>query len=101
MGQKALLELPFKIKLDDVVRPVKLPQNCQNIEKFELVYAAGNGRTIFNERISDLRLRQATFVVLSHNQCNYFLGKDVPSVESLICAISKNGQYTGAGDSGK
>lgn len=96
-----MLELPFKIKLDDVVRPAKLPQNCQNIEKSELVYSAGNGRTIFNARIRDLRLRQATFEVLSHDECDYMLGRDVPSVESLICAISRNGQIMAAGDSGK
>lgn len=89
------------IQFTGSIRPAKLPENCNDIDPSEIVFAAGSGRTVHTVRSTDNRLRHGFLKVVSKKQCENYVNDDSLNLESIFCANSLDGHEVSGGDSGK
>lgn len=95
-----LIELPEPIELSPSIQPVPLPRTCDQVAQYELVYAAGNGRTNYKKPATDRTLRYGVSEVMPNDECAAKI-KDHEDPNAIIYAYSIDGRDVGSGDSGR
>lgn len=95
-----LIELATPVQFTKSIQPAVLPQNCDEIDPFELAYAAGNGRTEENKRPTEQKLRHSFFMTMMRQECESKIGSEIPNSVSIICAEPIEERHVGSGDSG-
>lgn len=95
---KALISLRGPIPPSRFIAPAQLPNDCGNVLDNQAAIAAGRGIISTNGTL-DRRLRYATLQTMPRHICHKVTNQNIQPA-SLICAISKSGQYVYDGDSG-
>lgn len=95
---KALISLRGPIPSSAFIAPAQLPNDCGNVLDNQAAIAAGRGIISTNGTL-DRRLRYATLQTMPRHICHKVTNRNIQPT-SLICAISKSGQYVYDGDSG-
>lgn len=95
-----LIELATPVQFTKSIQPAMLPENCDELDPFELAYAAGNGVTEANKMPTEQTLRQGFFITMLREECENKIGSGIPNTISLICAESVEERHVGSGDSG-
>lgn len=94
----ALISLRGPIPPNPFMAPAQLPNDCGNVLDNQAAVAAGRGIISTNGTL-DRRLRYAALQTAPRHICHKVANPNLQPT-SLICAISKSGQYVYNGDSG-
>lgn len=100
--QPGLAKLPQSVPFSSIIRPAKLPSNCDGIE-YERVYGIGIGRTYETQPPNTLDgiIRQAVFDEVPCTMSAELAMDGYANAPSVICTISRSQQNLAGGDSGK